>query len=282
MKNKIGIALEGGATRGMYTAGVLDVLLEENIEADIVAGVSAGCLFGVNYLSKQNGRAIRYNKKFNKDKTYMGLYPLLKEGNIINSKYAFKDVPEVLDPFDDETFKKSKAKFYGVCTNVKTGKAEYIHIDSVFDKMEVLRASGSMPFVSKAVKYEDNYYLDGALSDNVPYKWVKKQGVDKLIVVLTRDITYKKKKMSKLLTNLYRFKYKKISKALEQRYIKYNETIEELKVLEKENKAFVIRPSRPIVMAQLERNPDILQEVYDLGRSDCKRLINDLKEYLNH
>lgn len=121
---KIGLVLEGGAMRGMFTAGVLDTFLDNDIKMDSVVGVSAGALFGVNYLSGQKGRVIRYNKKFNKDKNYMGLRPLLREGNIVSTKYAYEDVPKTLDPFDDEAYKKSKVPFYAVVTNVaKIGRA---------------------------------------------------------------------------------------------------------------------------------------------------------------
>ena len=152
VKHKTALVLEGGAMRGMYTAGVLDVFMKKNIKFDAIIGVSAGALFGVNYLSKQPGRVIRYNKKYNSDKNYLGLKPLLKTGNIIDTEYAYNIVPHQLDPFDDATFQKSDIPFWAVVTNIKTGNPEYIKIKSVFDQMDVLRASGSMPIVSKPVR----------------------------------------------------------------------------------------------------------------------------------
>ena len=146
------LVLEGGAMRGMYTAGVLDCFMDHDISFDAVIGVSAGALFGVNLLSKQRGRVIRYNKRFNSDKNYMGIRPLLREKNIVSTKYAYDTVPRELDPFDDEEYKKSDIPFYAVVTNIRTGKPEYVQIKSVFDQMDVLRASGSMPVVSKPVK----------------------------------------------------------------------------------------------------------------------------------
>ena len=172
---KIGLVLEGGAMRGMFTAGVLDTFLDNDIKMDSVVGVSAGALFGVNYLSGQKGRVIRYNKKFNKDKNYMGLRPLLREGNIVSTKYAYEDVPKTLDPFDDEAYKKSKVPFYAVVTNVATGNPEYIQIHSVFEQMDTLRASGSMPFVSKPVAIGDKKYLDGGIADSIPFEWLAGQ-----------------------------------------------------------------------------------------------------------
>ena len=150
----IGLVLEGGAMRGMYTAGVLDVFLENKVKVDGIVAVSAGVLFGVNYLSNQKGRAIRYNKKFAKDKRYMGIRSLLKTGNIINKEFAFYEVPYKLDIFDQETYGKSNTDFYATVTDVETGKPEYIKIKNVFEQMEVLRATSAMPFVSKMVELD--------------------------------------------------------------------------------------------------------------------------------
>ena len=184
---KTGLVLEGGAMRGMYTAGVLDVMLDEDIHVDGVIGVSAGVLFGVNYLSKQRGRSIRYNKRFNGDKRYMGMHSLFTTGNIVNTEFAYYTVPYELDVFDDETFMNSGVPFYAVVTNMQTGKPEYMQIHSVFDQMEVLRASASMPLVSKPVYLDGVPYLDGGIADSIPYEKMMEMGYDRIIVVLTRD-----------------------------------------------------------------------------------------------
>lgn len=274
---KTGLVLEGGAMRGMYTAGVLDVFLKNNIHFDCVVGVSAGALFGVNYLSGQVGRVIRYNKKFNGDKNYMGLRPLLKEGNIVSTKYAYEDVPLRLDPFDDEAFKKSDTPFYAVITDAKSGETEYVQIKSVFDQMDVLRASGSMPFVSKPVKIGDKTYLDGGITDSIPYEFAQSLGCDRLIVVLTRDMDYRKKPMSPALIRLW-YKKSPLANRLRQRHEVYNRSVENLKALEATGKAVVIRPSKPIDISRTEKDPDKLQSVYDLGVSDAALLVNSLKE----
>ena len=148
---KVGLVLEGGAMRGMYTAGVLDVFLENNIEVAGIVGVSAGVLFGVNYLSKQKGRVIRYNKRFIKDKRYMGIHSLLTTGNIINKDFSFYEVPFKLDVFDQKTYEESNTDFYATITNVETGKPEYVKLENVFEQMELLRATSALPFVSKMV-----------------------------------------------------------------------------------------------------------------------------------
>lgn len=277
---KTGLVLEGGAMRGMFTAGVLDVFMEQGITVDCVVGVSAGALFGVNYLSGQKGRVIRYNKRFNGDKNYMGLRPLLREGNIVSTKYAYEEVPRRLDPFDDEQYKKSTVPFYAVVTNVETGEPEYIKIKSVFEQMDVLRASGSMPFVSKIVTVGEKRYLDGGISDSIPYQWLYDRGCERQIVILTRDMDYRKEPMRTLPIKLFFGKYPKLAERLLHRHTNYNESVENLKKSEHAGKTFVIRPSRPIDINRMEKNPDRLQEVYDLGRQDGEACLAELKRFL--
>ncbi len=277
---KIGLVLEGGAMRGMYTAGVLDTFLDNNISVNCVVGVSAGALFGINYVSRQKGRTIRYNKRFNNYKNYMGLRPLLREGNIVNTQYAYHDVPHIHDPFDDETFKNSGIPFYAVVTNIETGKPEYIQVDSVFEHADTLRASGSMPFVSKPVTINGKHYLDGGISDSIPYEWMSEQGCDKLIVVLTRDVTYRKEPTSSRLVNTYYRKYPQMAETLINRYKVYNDKVEKLIEWEKQGKAFVIRPSEPITIKKMEKDPEKLQELYEFGIRDANNKMNELIAYL--
>ncbi len=278
---KIGLVLEGGAMRGMYTAGVLDTFLEHNICADGVVGVSAGALFGMNYLSGQHGRVIRYNKKFNSDKNYMGLRPLLREGNIVSTQYAYDDVPKRLDPFDDQAFKNSGVPFYAVVTNLENGEAEYILIRSVFEQMDTLRASGSMPYVSRPVSVDGKLYLDGAIKDSIPFEWMEKQGYDRLIVILTRDANYRKKPMSPLFAALRYGKFPHFKQAMLERHNMYNSSVELLGEWEKQGKAFVIRPSEPLEIGRTEKNPERLQAVYNLGVKDTVSTLDELKKYLN-
>ncbi len=262
-----GLVLEGGAMRGMYTAGVLDVFLENKIKVDCIVGVSAGALFGVNFLSGQKGRVIRYNKQFNGDKNYIGLRPLLREGNIVSTKYAYEEVPRRLDPFDDAAYKKSGIPFYAVVTNMENGMPEYIKIDSVFEQMDVLRASGSMPFVSRPVEISGQKYLDGGISDSIPFRFAESLGCDRLIVILTRDMAYRKKPMSPALIRLW-FGKSPIAEKLLLRHEVYNRSVEKLKEWEANGKAVVIRPSSPVEIGRIETDPDKLQSVYDLGVKD--------------
>lgn len=277
---KVGLVLEGGAMRGMYTAGVLDVFLENNIEASGIVGVSAGVLFGVNYLSKQKGRVIRYNKKYVKDKRYMGIKSLLTTGNIINKNFSFYEVPFKLDIFDDEAYKKSEIDFYATVTNVETGNAEYIKLKSVFEQMEVLRATSAMPFVSQMVEIDGKKYLDGGIADSIPIDKCKELGYEKIIVILTRPIEYRKTKSNEKLTKLKYFKYPYLVEAINNRYKNYNETVEKIIDMEKKKEIFVIRPTRLINIKRIEKDTNKLQEMYDLGVEDCKNILEDLKEFI--
>ena len=228
---KVGLVLEGGAMRGVYTAGVLDAFLDEKIKVDGIIGVSAGALFGVNYASKQKGRTIRYNKKYIKDKRYISVRSLIKTGNIVNKDFAYYKIPFELDKFDEKEFEKSKIDYYAVITNVETGEGEYPKITNCEEQIELLRASSSMPFVSKMVEVDGNKYLDGALADSIPYEKMMELGYDKIIVVLTRDINYRKKKRNPLIAKTIYRKYPKLVKKINTRYKVYNDSVEKLKEL---------------------------------------------------
>lgn len=271
---KTALVLEGGAMQGMYTAGILDVFMDKNIEFDAIIGVSAGAIFGVNYLSKQRGRVIRYNKKFNNTKGYMGFRPLLKEGNIINTQYAYEKVPRELDIFDDETYKNSTVPFIAVITNVNTGKPEYVEIRSVFEQMDYLRASASMPFVSKPVELDGGLYLDGAVTDSIPYQHMLDLGYERLIVILTKSNEYIKKPLPKSLAKImYHKKYPLFEEAVRNRHIMYN--AQKQKVLELENSgiAKVLRPSEPIYLKKIEKDPEELEKLYQLGIKDANNFL---------
>ena len=277
---KVGLVLEGGAMRGMYTAGVLDTLLDNNIKVDGIIGVSAGVLFGVNYLSNQRGRVIRYNKRFINDKRYMGFWSLLTTGNIINKEFSFYEVPQKLDVFDNETFMKSKTDFWATITNMETGEPEYVKLNDLFAEMEVLRATSAMPYVSKIVELKTGKYLDGGISDSIPVEKCKELGYDKIIVVLTRPLDYRKKKPKEFLAKTYYRKYPKFAKTLNNRYKMYNDTVEKIINMESQKEIFVIRPSRVVKVKRIEKDPEKLQEMYDLGIEDCKKRLEDLKSYI--
>lgn len=278
---KVGLVLEGGAMRGLYTAGVLDVFLEnEDIKIDKIIGVSAGALFGVNYKSRQKGRTLRYNLKYANDERYMGFKSLVKTGDIVNKEFCYDELPNKLDIFDNETYKKSPEEFYAVVTNLDTGKPEYIKIEDAQKDIEYLRASGSMPYVSKIVQIDGKKYLDGGTSDSIPVDEMMKMGVDKVIVVLTRPLEYRKKKSSKKISKWYYKRYPNYIDTLNNRYKMYNSEVEKVISLEKDKKIFVIRPSRLVDIKRIERDTLKLKEMYDLGVEDAKNSLKDLKNYL--
>ena len=240
---KVCLVLEGGAMRGLYTAGILDALVDTDIKIDCIIGVSAGALFGVNYKSKQKGRVLRYNTKYANDKRYMGLHSLITTGNLVNTEFAYHELPTKLDIFDEEEYSKSKTDFYAVITNINTGKAEYKKIINATIQVDELRASGSMPYVSQPVKIDDNYYLDGALADSIPVLKAKEMGYDKVIVVLTRPKEYRKKKRSPLMAKLFYKKYPNLVEAINTRYKQYNDTLDIIEELEDKKDIYVFRPS---------------------------------------
>lgn len=278
---KVGLVLEGGAMRGMYTAGVIDVFLENNIKVDCIIGVSAGALFGVNYCSNQKGRVLRYQKKYIKEKNYMGMRTLLKTGNIVNKEFAYYDIPLKLDVFDEKTFSKSKTDFYLVATNIETGEAEYKKIKNTEKEIEYFCATAAMPFVSQIVEIDNKKYLDGALADSIPLSKMQEMGYDKIIVVLTKPSGYRKRKPPKVLANKVYKEYPKLAETINTRHERYNATIDYIDELEKKKEILVIRPSRKVKMSRIEKNINKLQEMYDLGVEDTNKILNDLKQFIS-
>ena len=278
--NKVALVLEGGAMRGLYTAGVLDVFMKHDIKVDTIFGVSAGALFGINYKSGQIGRALRYNLKYAHDKRYMGLYSLVTTGDIMNKDFCFKKLVYELDPLDFEAYNNSKVKFYAVVTNVGTGKAEYIEISDAKRDMEYLRASGSMPFVSNLVEINGNKYLDGAVADPIPFKKALDMGYEKIIVIQTRPVDYKKSKSCLPFGLVYK-KYPEFVKTAKSAYINYNETLDLIRKYENEGKIVVLRPSEKIKMRRVEKNLNKLQAIYDIGVKDCNNNLSRIKEYID-
>lgn len=278
--SKIAFVLEGGAMRGLYSAGILDVFMQNNISANAIFGVSAGALFGINFKSKQVGRALRYNLKYANNKNYMGFYSLITTGNIMNKEFCFNKLVYELDKFDFEAFNNSLIDFYAVVTNLETGNAEYIKITDAKDGLEALRASGSMPFVSKNVKINNSLYLDGAISDPIPIQKVIEEGFDKIIVVLTRPDNYRKHK-SFMPYNLFYRKYPNFIKTAINQYQIYNNTLDLIKKYENENKIFVLRPTKNLKIARIEKDVKKLKAIYNLGVEDCIANLDKIKNYID-
>ena len=277
---QVGLALEGGAMRGMYTAGVLDVFLDEGIRADAAAGSSAGAIFGVNWLSGQRGRVIRYSKRFNADPRYTGLRSLLLTGNLVNTAFAYGTVPRELDPFDDAAFMRDGRPFWASVTDVHTGEAAYLRIGSVFGQMDALRASASMPFVSRPVAIGSRQYLDGGIAAPVPWEVLRRQGCIRQIAVLTREAGYVKKPVSPALIRLCYHRYPALAAPLRRQHEVYRETVRALEAATVRGEVFLIRPSEPITIARMEKDPAKLQRVYDLGVRDARACLDALKGFL--
>ncbi len=278
-QSKTVFVLEGGAMRGLYSAGVLDVFMQNGITTDAIYGVSAGALFGINFKSKQIGRAIRYNLKYAHEKNYMGLYSLITTGNIMNEKFCFDRIVNELDKFDFDTFNASPIDFYAVVTNVETGKAEHIKITDSRAQLEVLRASGSMPFVSKIVEFNGSKYLDGAISDPIPLQKALDEGYEKIVVVLTRPENYAKHKENLPYNFVYR-KYPNFVECAKKQFEVYNQTLELIKKCENDGRIIVLRPSQNLKIARVEKNLDKLKAIYNLGVSDCTSKLDEIKKYL--
>lgn len=278
---KIGLVLEGGGVRGIYTAGVLDVFMEEGITFDGVIGVSAGAIHGCSYLSGQKGRSIRYYKKYSKDPRFMGFKTLLRTGEIVGGDFCYRELPEELDIYDYETFNKCNIPFYATCSNVETGKAEYLQITDMKAQVAKLRASASLPYFSRVVEIDGGKYLDGGCTDSIPVEAFRKMGYPRNVVILTRDAQYRKSpEMSLMAKTIYR-KYPAFVKALLNRAEDYNRTVEKIQKLEKEGEIFVIRPKEPLNIGRLESDPEEIQRVYDVGRADATAALARMKEWMS-
>ena len=279
---KIGLVLEGGGMRGLFSAGVLDALLElKELSVNGIVGVSSGALFGVNYVSKQKERAVRYNKKYADDKRYMGLHSWITTGNAVNKDFAFYELPYKLDVFDNEAFKKAETDFYVVMTNVESGKPEYVLIEDAFAQMEYLRATSALPFASKIIEINGKKYLDGGISDSIPIDFCESLGYDKIIAVLTRpEGTYKEDKLGFLYKLVYR-KYPNLVNSLLNMATDYEKVLAKIKDLENKGKIFVVRPPEVLKIGRLEKNRDKIQKVYDTGLNTGLKELNNIAKYLN-
>lgn len=279
---KKGLILEGGAMRGMFTAGVIDVMMEHDIVFDGAIGVSAGAVFGCNYKSHQIGRSLRYNTKFCKDPRYASFRSLLTTGDLYGADFCYNEIPNKLDPFDLETYRNSPMEFYVVCTDVETGKPVYQKC-MTGDAHDILwmRASASMPLVSRIVEVDGYKLLDGGISDSIPIRQFQKLGYDRNIIVLTQPLDYVKPKnqMVPLLRIMMR-KYPNLVRTMRFRHDIYNATTAYIRKLEQKGRVFVIRPEAPLNIARVEHDPKELTRVYQLGRSVAEKRLEEMQAFL--
>lgn len=280
---KYGLVMEGGAMRGMFTAGVIDVLMENGIEFDGTVGVSAGGAFGCNYKSGQAGRVIRYNTRFCRDKRFCSFRSLIRTGDVFGADFCYHEIPDNLDVFDAETFNNSPMEFYVVCTDVTTGKPIYHRIMKInYNELEWIRASASMPVVSRIVELDGRKMLDGGISDSIPLKFMEKSGYDRNVVILTqpRDFVKPPSSMARRMKPLLR-KYPNLISAMNNRHKMYNAELKYIKHSEQAGKAFVIAPPEKLPVGHIEHNPDVLREVYRIGRNTANKYLDQIKNFMS-
>ncbi|KAB0578412.1 patatin family protein [Fusobacterium naviforme] len=279
---KRGLVMEGGGMRGMFTAGVIDVLMEHEIVFDGGIGTSAGAAFGCNYKSKQPGRVIRYNTEFCDDPRYGGLHSLLTTGDLYSRDFAYETVPFELYPFDSETFRRNPMEFYVVCTDVLTGRPFYKKCENG-DRhdVEYMRASASMPLVSRVVEVDGHRLLDGGISDSIPLRKFISLGYDKNVVILTQPANYRKKpsRMAALFSLALR-NYPAVVFAMRARHLNYNQNVAYVRTEETKGRAFVIQPEAALHISRACRDAGELMRVYELGRGAALRRMVELKRFL--
>ena len=279
---KTGLVPEGGAMRGLFTCGILDVFMEQGIEFNAAVGVSAGACFGCNIKSRQPGRALRYNLRFANDKRYCSVQSLSKTGDIYNADFCYRQLPDELDLFDYETLKNNPMEFYMAVTDIKTGKPVYPKLtDGNRKELQWMRASASMPLVSKPVKIDDGEYLDGGMSDSIPLQFMECVGYKRNVVILTQPRSYVKtpNKLMWLMRILLR-KYPKLLDAMANRHNMYNDETRYVFEQEKQGNVLVLCPEEPLGISRTEKNTAELQRVYDMGRKLALDRLEKIKKFL--
>ncbi|MGL5642187.1 MAG: patatin-like phospholipase family protein [Paraclostridium sp.] len=280
--NKIGLILEGGGMRGIYTAGVLDFFIEKNIEVDIAIGVSAGSCHASSYLSKQYKRAYHTTVDYINDKNYLSFNNLIKTGSIFGMDFMFNTIPNELNIYDHDTFNKSNTKFVVVATNCETGNPEYFELTDLKKEIIYMQASCSIPMFANIVEVDNYKLVDGGVADSIPIEYALNQGYKKNIVILTRDVTYKKSKQK--FTSIVKRKYKKypkLIKAIESRHLNYNKSLDLVNKLSQNGDVLVIRPKSPVKVSQVEKNIDKLTMLYNEGYNNAKELYEDILDFIN-
>ena len=284
MKQKTGLVLEGGAMRGMFTAGVLDVMMENGIRFNGAMGVSAGAVFGCNFKSGQIGRSLRYNMRFCDDPRYCSFESLIRTGNLYGVDFCYDEIPNKLDPFDAQAYRENPMPFYAVCTNVETGKAIHKRLDRGDSRdMQYFRASASMPIVSQIVEADGYKLLDGGITDSIPLLAMERRGYPRNVVILTQPLGYVKEKSGILpLVHVTMRKYPYLIKAMDVRHIRYNRQTAYVREQELAGKAFVIRPPYALGISRTEDDPAELRRVYEIGRAEMEKRLPALKEFLDN
>ena len=277
-----GLILEGGGMRGLYTAGVLDVFMEQGVEFDHAVGVSAGAAFGVNIKSRQAGRAIRYNKRFCADPRYASVHNLIRTGDLYSVDFAYREVPLMLDPFDIDAMAANPMRFTAVCTDIVTGEPVYRDIERGDEEdLDWIRASASVPMLANPVELDGHVLLDGGIADSIPVSWMMSQGYGRNVAVLTQPAGFRKdpNKLMPLLRKTLS-EYPRLIELLANRHERYNAQLDEVARLEGEGRLFVIRPSESVKAPLAVKDPEVLERIYQVGRRDVEAQIDALRSYL--
>lgn len=280
---KTGLVLEGGGMRALFSAGVMDVLMENGFRPDGIIGVSAGACFGCNYKSLQKGRSLRYNLKFAKDPRYMGLRNLIKEGNIVSAEFAYHTLPTQLDIFDFDTYRNNPAEFYVVCSDIEKGEAVYHRIDDMtYEGLEWMRASASMPLVSVPVELDGKKLLDGGMADSIPLKAFNEMGFDKNIVILTQPKDYVKhpSKLNKVFKTFMK-KYPAVGEMMADRHNMYNAQLQYIKTREHSKDTIVICPDDVLGISRTSSDTAQMRRVYEKGRTAALKQLDSIKRFVS-
>ena len=279
---KTGLLLEGGAMRGMFTCGVLDVFMEKDVEFDGAAGISAGAVFGCNYKSRQLGRVVRYNKRYSRDPRYCSLRSLIRTGDLYGVDFCYREIPDVLDPFDRAAFKENPMAFYIGATDIETGEIVYHRCsDGGEADIQWMRASASMPLASRPVALEGRLLLDGGIVDAVPLAYMEGQGYDRNVAVLTQPKGYVKKPSRALpLIRLALRRYPKAAEAMAARQARYNALMDAIDAREAAGTLLTIRPAASPGISRTEKDPEELERVYRLGRRAAEEKLEEVRAFL--
>lgn len=278
---KLGLVLEGGAMRGLFTVGVCDVLFENGLSVDGIVGVSAGAAFGCNYKSGQLQRALNYNKLMARDPRYCSWAAFRKTGDLFTASFCYHYVPSHIDVFDSAAFEANPMEYYVVCTDVETGRAVYQRLDrGGHELFEWVRASSSMPVVSRIVEIGGRKLLDGGVADSIPLQFFNQQGYERNIVVLTQPAGYQKRLNSffPLMRHSLRH-YPNMVYAMRHRHEMYNRELQYVAKSEADGQSIVIRPPQKLPIGHLCHKPEQMQAVYDIGRQTALERINEIREF---
>jgi len=277
------MCLEGGSLRGLFTAGVLDALLDNEVYIEYVNGVSAGSMNGMNYISRQRGRSKRINLKYLHDKRYISYKNMFKSRQIFNFDFLFDDISNKYDIFDWESFNDKTKKYEVVATDVITGESKFFDKNNCSDIISAVKASASMPVMSKMIDVEGRKYLDGGISTSIAYKRAFDVGYSKAIVVLTREEGYRKKPVNKINESIYKRYFKPLPNLVEKLMTvpeRYNKMQEEMEELAKEGKLLIIRPQNKVTVQRLEHSSVKLEKLYNEGYEVGSKNIENIKNFI--